>query len=50
LLEYVRPVLALTLTPVMIDNLSSHKSDDVRHAIEAVGATVLFLPSRNPTA
>jgi transposase len=46
-LDYVRRVLAPTLTPgdiVIIDNLSSHKSDAVRQAIEAVGANVRFLP------
>ncbi len=50
-LDYVRRVLAPTLTPgdiVVIDNLSSHKSDDVRHAVEAVGATVRFLPPYSP--
>jgi transposase len=50
-LDYVRRVLAPTLTPgdiVIIDNLSSHKSDDVRHAIEAVGASVRFLPPYSP--
>jgi transposase len=50
-LDYVRQVLAPTLTPgdiVIIDNLSSHKSDAVREAIEAVGATVCFLPPYSP--
>jgi len=50
-LDYVRHYLAPTLTPgdiVVIDNLSSHKSDDVRNAIEAVGASVRFLPPYSP--
>jgi transposase len=50
-LDYVRRVLAPTLTQgdiVVIDNLSSHKSDEVREAIEAVGATVRFLPPYSP--
>ncbi len=50
-LDYVRRVLAPTLTPgdiVVIDNLSSHKSDEARKAIEAVGATVRFLPPYSP--
>jgi transposase len=50
-LDYVRRFLAPTLTPgdiVVIDNLSSHKSDDVRAAIEAVGASVRFLPPYSP--
>jgi transposase len=50
-LDYVRRVLAPTLTPgdmVIIDNLTSHKSDEVGEAIEAVGATVCFLPPYSP--
>ena len=50
-LDYVRRYLAPTLTPgdiVVIDDLSSHKSDDVRDAIEAVGASVRFLPPYSP--
>jgi len=50
-LDYVRRVLAPTLTPgdtVIIDNLSSHKGDEVREAIEAVGASVRFLPRYSP--
>jgi transposase len=50
-LDYVRNVLAPTLTPgdtVVIDNLSSHKSDEVRQVIEAVGAKVRFLPRYSP--
>jgi transposase len=47
----VRRVLVPTLQPgdvVIIDNLSSHKSDEVREAIEAVGAKVVFLPPYSP--
>ncbi len=50
-LDYVRRVLAPTLRlgdVVIIDNLSSHKSDEVREAIEAVGASVRFLPRYSP--
>jgi transposase len=50
-LDYVRRVLVPTLKPgdtVIIDNLSSHKSDEVREAIEAVGAKVVFLPPYSP--
>ncbi len=50
-LDYVRRVLAPTLRPgdiVIIDNLSGHKSDEVREAIEAVGASVRFLPPYSP--
>ena len=50
-LDYVRRVLVPTLSPgdiVVIDNLSSHKGDKVREAIEAVGATVRFLPPYSP--
>jgi transposase len=46
-----RRVLAPTLTPgdvVVIDNPSSHKSDEVRQAIEAVGASVRLLPPCSP--
>ena len=50
-LDHVRRILAPTLTPggiVIIDNLSSHKRDEVRDAIEEVGATVCFLPPCSP--
>jgi transposase len=50
-LDYVKRVLAPTLTPgdiVIADNLSSHKSDRVRQAIEAVGAKIRFLPPYSP--
>jgi transposase len=49
--QYVRCILAPTLKPrqlVILDNLSVHKQDAVRQAIEATGARVLFLPSYSP--
>ncbi|MBX9796949.1 MAG: IS630 family transposase [Sphingomonas sp.] len=48
---YVRQVLAPEIGPgdvVVMDNLSSHKGGDVREAIEAAGATQLFLPPYSP--
>lgn len=50
-LAYVRQQLAPTLRPgdiVIMDNLSSHKRAGVREAIEAAGATLLFLPPYSP--
>ena len=50
-LAYVRQQLAPTLQPgdvVIMDNLSSHKRAGVREAIEAAGATLLFLPPYSP--
>jgi transposase len=50
-LVYVREVLCPTLHPgdiVIADNLSSHKNDAVRAAIETVGATILYLPPYSP--
>jgi transposase len=50
-LVYVREVLAPTLREgdiVVLDNLSSHKVQGVREAIEARGATLLFLPPYSP--
>jgi transposase len=50
-LDYVKRVLVPTLSPgeiVVADNLSSHKSDQVREAIEAAGATMRFLPAYSP--
>ena len=32
----------------MLDNVSFHKSDKVKEAVESVGATVLFLPAYSP--
>jgi transposase len=50
-LAYVRQQLAPTLQPgdiVVMDNLSCHKVAGVRQAIEAVGATVVYLPPYSP--
>lgn len=50
-LAYVRHVLAPTLREgdiVVMDNLSSHKIKGVREAIEAVGASVVYLPPYSP--
>jgi transposase len=50
-LGYVRQQLVPTLAAgdiVVMDNLSSHKRVGVRDAIEAVGATLLFLPPYSP--
>jgi transposase len=49
--DYVEQVLAPTLAPgdiVVMDNLSAHKKPAVRHAIEAAGASLLFLPAYSP--
>jgi transposase len=48
---FVEQVLAPQLRPgdvVVMDNLSSHKRARTRELIEAVGATVLFLPPYSP--
>lgn len=48
---YVDQVLVPTLSPgdiVVMDNLGSHKCAGVRQAIEAVGATLLYLPPYSP--
>ena len=50
-LAYVRQVLVPTLTPgkiVVMDNLSSHKIEGVRQAIEATGAELRYLPPYSP--
>jgi transposase len=50
-LAYVRHFLCPTLLPgdiVVLDNLSSHKVDGVRQAIEASGAKLLYLPPYSP--
>ncbi len=50
-LSFVREVLAPVLRPgdvVVMDNLGAHKPAAVRAAIEAAGATVLFLPPYSP--
>ena len=50
-LAYVEQMLAPTLSPgeiVVLDNLSSHKVKGVREAVEARGATTLYLPPYSP--
>ena len=50
-LAYVRQGLAPTLRRkdiVMMDHLSAHKVAGVREAIEAVGATLRYLPKYSP--
>ena len=48
---YARTFLCPSLRPgdiVITDNLSSHKVAGVREAIEAVGATIRYLPPYSP--
>ncbi len=48
---YVRQILVPELRRgdiVIMDNLSSHKRTSVRELIEAVGATLVFLPPYSP--
>jgi transposase len=50
-LAWVRQGLARTLHPgdvVILDNLSTHKIRDVREALEAAGARLLYLPPYSP--
>lgn len=50
-LAYVEQFLVPTLAPgdiVVMDNLGSHKVAGVRQAIEAAGATLLYLPPYSP--
>ena len=50
-LAYVEQVLVPTLIPgdlVMMDNLPAHKVSGVKEAIEAAGATRVFLPPYSP--
>jgi hypothetical protein len=50
-LAYVQQVLVPELKPgdiVIMDNLSAHKSCQVRGAIETAGARLLFLPPYSP--
>ena len=50
-LAYVEQVLGPTLKPgdiVVLDNLPAHKPVAIREAIEAAGATMLFLPPYSP--
>jgi transposase len=49
--RYVEEVLGPSLRPgqiVVLDNLSVHKADSMREAIEARGCTLLFLPPYSP--
>ena len=51
-LAYVRQFLAPTLRPgdvLVMDDLSSHKVPGVREAVEAAGATLLYLRLYSPT-
>ncbi len=48
---YVKHVLVPTLRPgeiVVMDNLSSHKSPEIREMIEAAGAELWYLPPYSP--
>lgn len=48
---FVQRVLRPTLSPgdiVILDNLSAHKVTGVRQAIQAAGATVVYLPPYSP--
>lgn len=48
---YVTQFLVPTLKPgdiVVMDNLSAHKSEDIRSAIEAAGAELRYLPPYSP--
>ncbi len=50
-LEYIRTVLVPTLRKgdmVIMDNLQCHKMAGVKEAVEAVGASVLYLPPYSP--
>lgn len=48
---YIEQVLVLGLKPgdiVIMDNLPSHKGNQVREAIKATGASLLYLPPYSP--
>jgi transposase len=48
---YIAEQLGPTLRPgqiVVLDNLSVHKAASIRHALEARGCTLLFLPPYSP--
>jgi len=50
-LQYIEQILAPTLSPgdiVICDNLSSHKSSEVREALQEVGADIAYLPPYSP--
>ena len=48
---YVEQILVADLTPgdvVVMDNLPAHKVHGVRQAIDAAGATLMYLPAYSP--
>jgi transposase len=50
-LQYIEQILVPTLEPgdlVICDNLSSHKSLEVREALQEVGADIAYLPPYSP--
>lgn len=50
-LQYIEQVLIPTLKPgdlVICDNLSSHKSSEVREALQDAGADIAYLPPYSP--
>lgn len=50
-IEYVRQVLVPALRPrdiVVMDNLASHKGEEIRALIEATGAELRYLPPYSP--
>jgi len=50
-LAYIEQILVPTLRAgdlVILDNLASHRGDDIRRAIEGAGATLRFLPPYSP--
>ena len=50
-LAYLREELAPTLAPgqvVILDNLGAHRAREVREAVEARGARLLYLPPYSP--
>lgn len=50
-LQYIEQILAPTLEPgdiVICDNLSSHKSSEVRDALQKAGADIMYLPPYSP--
>lgn len=50
-LQYINQMLIPTLKPgdlVICDNLSSHKSPEVRKALQSVGADIQYLPPYSP--
>lgn len=49
--EYINKILCPTLCRndiVIMDNLKAHKAPEIREAIEATGATLLYLPPYSP--